>query len=354
MVNDDSCTRAGARGSLFPDGAYGDSEDCSRKLGDDPSRLQEDLGQIRGALEMLQDLTAGRRDVRNEGDQPRPCESRWQPRLRDEDEEEDSHIQNQVAQNKWPRVMPDQFDGKTSWADYIAHFEICSEINGWNAQQRAQFLSVSLRESACQVMGTLPPGRRRDYREPVRALGRRFDPENQSELYRVQLRNRGRKPNETLPELGQQICTLVAQAYPRANAEILDVLGRDHFIDAIDDPDIRWRIYQAKPENLDGAICTAVEFEAYKAAEKQRVTNKRFIRDISSHPKNLTTRDAKEDESILAKLQRQITDLQKQLQASRAKENAGGKQQVQRSPVRCWNCGEAGHVQYNCPANQSN
>ena len=152
-----------------------------------------------------------------------------------------------------------------------------------------------------------------------------------------------------MPELGQQTCTLVAQAYPGANAEVLDVLGRDHFIDAIDDPDIRWRIYQAKPENLDGAVCT--EFEAYKAAEKQRVTKKCFIRNISSHPKNLTTRDTKEDESILAKLQRQITDLKKQLQASRAKENAGGKQQVQRSPVRSWNCGEAGHVQYNCPAN---
>ena len=79
--------------------------------------------------------------------------------------------------------MPDQFDGKTSWADYIAHFEICSEINGWNAQQRVQFLSVILLGSACQVMGTLPPGHRRDYRELVRALGRRFDPENQSELY---------------------------------------------------------------------------------------------------------------------------------------------------------------------------
>ena len=72
--------------------------------------------------------------------------------------------------------------------------------------------SVSLRGSACQVMGTLPPGHRRDYRELVRALARRFAPENQSELYRVQLRNHGRKPNETLPELGQQIRTLVASA----------------------------------------------------------------------------------------------------------------------------------------------
>ena len=80
--------------------------------------------------------------------------------------------------------------------------------------------------------------------ELVRALRRRFHPEYQSELYRLQLRNHDRKPNETLPELGQQICTLVAQAYPGANAEVLDLLGRDHFIDAINDPDTRWRIYK--------------------------------------------------------------------------------------------------------------
>ena len=41
-------------------------------------------------------------------------------------------IHNEAAQNKRPRVMPDQFDGKASWTDFLAHFEICSEINGWN------------------------------------------------------------------------------------------------------------------------------------------------------------------------------------------------------------------------------
>ena len=88
-------------------------------------------------------------------------------------------------QNKRPKVMPDQFDGKSSWPDYLAHFEICSEINGWNFQQCTQYLSVSLRGTACQVMNNLPLHRPRDYRELVTALGRRFNPENQSELYHV-------------------------------------------------------------------------------------------------------------------------------------------------------------------------
>ena len=67
-----------------------------------------------------------------------------------------------TAQTKQPKVMPDQFDGKMSWADYIAHFEICCKVNGWNFQQRDQYLSVSLWGPAYQVMGTLPAGRPRE------------------------------------------------------------------------------------------------------------------------------------------------------------------------------------------------
>ena len=216
-------------------------------------------------------------------------------------------------------------------------------------------MSVSLRGSACQVLGTLPLCRC-DYRELVRALGSRFNPENQSELYRVQLRNRGRKVNESLPELGQQIRTLVAQAYPGANPEVLEVLGRDFFIDAIDDPDIRWRIYQTKPENLDGAICTAVEFQAYKTAEKQRLGGKRFVRDIAAMEGTSTSADFKE--SVIKKLEERINELQKQLQLSKSKTKFGGYQKgynrKENPSLRCWNCGEAGHVKYNCSTEQSN
>ena len=94
-------------------------------------------------------------------------------------------------------------------------------------------------------------------------------------MYRVQLRNGLRQTNESLPELVQHIRQLASQAYPGANADVLDVLGKDYIIDSIDDPDIRWNIYQTKPENLDRAICTAVEFEAYKSAEKRRTSSKR-------------------------------------------------------------------------------
>ena len=101
--------------------------------------------------------------------------------------------------------------------------------------------------------------------ELVAALGRRFNPQNQNELFRIQLRNRTRKPSETLPELGQDLKNLVYRAYPTATTELLV------------DEDIRWRVYQSKPVALDDAICSAVELEAYKMAEEQRNAQRRHV-----------------------------------------------------------------------------
>ena len=80
------------------------------------------------------------------------------------------------------------------------------------------------------------------------------------------------------------------------------MLGRDYFIDAIDDPDIRWRIYQAKPKNLDGAFCTAVESEAYNPAEKQRITGEQYVRDVNIQSENSKRQNVKSAESVLEKL----------------------------------------------------
>ena len=145
-------------------------------------------------------------------------------------------------QNRRPPVMPDQFSGQGSWPEFLAHFENCAELNEWTQRQMAQYLRVSLRGPAYLFLGTLPENRRVDYIELVSALEKRFTPENQTELYRAQLRNITRGEKQSLPELGQEIRRLVQLAYPTVGENIVDVLGKDYFIDSIDDKDLRWRV----------------------------------------------------------------------------------------------------------------
>ena len=113
-----------------------------------------------------------------------------------------------------------------------------------------------------------------DYNTLVKALEERFAPPNQTELYWVQLKERRKRASESLPELGQAIRRLVNKAYATAPAEVKETLSMEHFLDS----EMRIRIKQARPSNLNQAICLAVELEAFYKAERKYETVRAHMR----------------------------------------------------------------------------
>ena len=63
-----------------------------------------------------------------------------------------------VHNNQRPRVMPDTFDSRGSWTEYLAHFETVLDLNQWHPREKVQYLAVSLTGEACQAMRFLTPG----------------------------------------------------------------------------------------------------------------------------------------------------------------------------------------------------
>ena len=297
-----------------------------------------------------------------------------------------NHILSSHKSSK-PIVMPDHFNGSIPWTDYMAHFETCAEVNNWNDIDKSRFLTVSLRGSAQQVMGDLTPDERRNYKVLVDAIGRRFNPERQTELHRAQLRSRTRKPNESLPELGQAIKRLVKLAYPRASCELVDSLGRDYLLDALSDPNLRLHVYQARPSTIDQAVCVAIEFEAFQKAENQRSGGKRPMRMVSSsHDKNgyddcgrqgqdgnsddltkslseliaqqkLSNREQarhnRRIENDMMKLSDRVSDLERKQNSADYRNVRDLHSHSQASKhdrsVTCYSCREKGHISSNCP-----
>ena len=49
------------------------------------------------------------------------------------------------------KVEPATFDGFSSWLDYKTHFDMCAELNRWNAKWKGLYLVVSLRGQAQDV-----------------------------------------------------------------------------------------------------------------------------------------------------------------------------------------------------------
>lgn len=73
---------------------------------------------------------------------------------------------------------------------------------------------------AQQILSSLPTVDRYNYTSLMEALERGFQPRNQTEMYRCELKNRRRRINEKLTELGQSINRLVILAYPTAEADL--------------------------------------------------------------------------------------------------------------------------------------
>ncbi|KAL3841725.1 hypothetical protein ACJMK2_019831 [Sinanodonta woodiana] len=167
--------------------------------------------------------------------------------------------------------QPAIYDGTSSWRDYHVHFEMISQLNWWDDKSKALELAVSLRGNAQSVLSDLSHKQRRNYHDLVSALASRFEPDNQSELYRLEMKHRQRKRGESLNELAQEVKRLTNKAYPAAPVGVREQLARDCFLDALNDPEMEWAVHQVKPKSMDDAAHLALEFESFRSGRKVKL-----------------------------------------------------------------------------------
>ena len=89
-------------------------------------------------------------------------------------------------------------------------------------------------------------------------------------MYRAKLKGIVKGLNESIPELSQSIKKLTRRAYPTADLAVIDTPALDYFIDALTDSDMRLRLREMRPKNIDEAEVLAIRFETYKLADAQR------------------------------------------------------------------------------------
>jgi hypothetical protein len=139
---------------------------------------------------------------------------------------------------------------------------------------------------------------------------------------------------------------------------VRETLAKEQFIDSLIDGDMRLRIKQARPINLNDAIRHAVELEAFNKAELKRNEGGGYLR-------SATEQENKDETATLLKtMQQALTDLQKEVKGLKSKQtprdqnlrqcHACGKpghvaRFCPRGDVTCYGCGEKGHVVRFCP-----
>ena len=184
----------------------------------------------------------------------------------------DSSVSSQGAMRRKPKKAA-YYNGKNSWKDYHAQFELVAILNGWNEETKALELATNLRGSARSILADLDPDKRYHYESLVSALSARFEPDYQADMYLAQIRNRTRQKSESLPELGQAIKRLARYALPSAPSSVRQWLSLTQFTEALNNESLEYAVKQARPKTVDEAVKVAMETEAFWLSRQRQKTH---------------------------------------------------------------------------------
>ena len=248
---------------------------------------------------------------------------------------------------KFKEIVPDRFDGTSSWVDYWTHFQACWNLNQWSDDEAALVLACCLSKSACKVLNPKPKdnrGRERNITiyELKSRLELRYGPGVLPETFLAELKTRKQGSQESIQELGESVGELVRQAYPDVPDDFLDRMGVIHFRDAIVEAEIRAALFRNRPTSLDEAIKIAVEVKCFMDIEAQRKVH--TIEKIDK---------AEEINERLDRLERHQDELINWLTNITASQESKSRlersQRVSHQHEQCFNCGDNGHQQSECP-----
>jgi len=166
-------------------------------------------------------------------------------------------------------MKPQLFDGKEPINSFLAHFEVCAEFNNWSAKEKLAWLQWSLKGRAQQVLWDLPTSMLSSYEDIVKTLRQRFGSEHQSEVYKIELRNRRRRSSESISELMQDIRRLMVLEYSSAASDIWESVAINAFLEALDDSELALEVRKRGSVTLESAYREAMLLDGY-----MRVANK--------------------------------------------------------------------------------
>jgi len=215
------------------------------------------------------------------------------------------------------------YNGGTCLETFLAKFENCSEYLNWSVRDRLFHLKASLEGPAGQLLWNAPKDI--TVNRLIKLLRNRFGTDNQAERYRAELRARKRQSNESFQSLYHDIARLMSLAYPGQTGELSEVVPRDAFLEALDEPQLRIRILERDPKTLEDALHAACRLDALERGFRTDVPPERGLSadapgrraaDETAKRRDKYVRSASDDKPMSHKeteLSKQVDDLRTSL-----------------------------------------
>ena len=216
-----------------------------------------------------------------------------------------------VHRSMRPLVKLTPYDGTGSLETFLAKFQNIARYLEWTEGDRYFHLCASLEGAAGQVLWVAGPQATTD--SVIRLLQTRFGNELQAERFKAELRARRRKPGEPLQQLYQEVCRLVALAYPSSESSLVHHVAKETFISALDNASLQLKLLEREPKTVEDALNLAVKLEAYQKSLSAAGRTEEFDQE-RGHPRTRRKMYAvNEDAGTLPSLQQQMTTLQEAL-----------------------------------------
>ena len=163
-------------------------------------------------------------------------------------------------------LIPDRFDGNSSFDDWVSHFECVSAINGWNDDERLLWLRAHVIGKAHVAYSRFSHETRDSYVLSKAALRERFEPTSNKEFYKMEFRSRERQDTESWADFGDNLLLLVDRAFPDLSDDAREALALDRFLSQLNPQQVSLAVKQRKPKCIREAVDAALELESYLIA----------------------------------------------------------------------------------------
>jgi hypothetical protein len=251
-------------------------------------------------------------------------------------------------------VKPDKYDGGSGFAKYLSHFEDCAELGQWDDDVQVVALASCLTGPARSFYMTLPRSTKRDYAGLVKALAERFDSTRLKDQWVMKLESRTLLSSEGIADFADDLRLIASRAYPLFAPDVQETLALQQFLRGIPF-EMKLKCIDRDCADLHTAVEIVSRYEGLLGPKKK----------VRAVTKAEPTEDSS-DESILSQSLRQVMlATQEILKEVRAPQTASynnnyhsgnnqrdSRRSGDRQPRKCWDCGELGHIRYECPLNK--
>ncbi|XP_067639750.1 uncharacterized protein [Eurosta solidaginis] len=141
------------------------------------------------------------------------------------------------------KVKTPSFDGSLPFQVFKLQFEKTAAVNNWNAEDKVAALFVALKGPAAEILQTIPEGERNNYEALMAAVERRYGSEHRKQIFQIELQNRYQKANETLQEFASDVERLAHLANADAPVEYTERVKIQSFINGIRDVETKRATY---------------------------------------------------------------------------------------------------------------